>query len=129
MKNFHNPLHTQLSEIVGTNIDITESKKSIAQKEQNNFCNIVNDWDKAWSRGQKIFEETGIDLGDYDAAFYKMIEDLFILHFGDKAEIIFWWVYERYTEDGKIAIIITEEGKEHILKTPLQLYKFIKKLK
>jgi hypothetical protein len=129
MRNYNNPLHTQLSEIVGTSIDIIESKKSIAQKEQNNFCNIVSNWDKAWDRGQKIFEDTGIDLGDYDSAYYRMIEDLFILHFGDKAEIIFWWVYERYTEDGKIAILITEEGKEHILKTPLQLYKFIKKLK
>lgn len=129
MKNYNNPLHTQLSEIVGTSIDIIESKKSIAQKEQNNFCSIVSNWDKAWGRGQKIFEDTGIDLGDYDSVYYRMIEDLFILHFGDKAEIIFWWIYERYTEDGKIAILITEEGKEHILKTPLQLYKFIKKLK
>tara|TARA_R100001198_G_C5191365_1_gene183904 strand:+ start:483 stop:872 length:390 start_codon:yes stop_codon:yes gene_type:complete len=129
MKDYHNPFQKQLSEIVGTSIDIIESKKSLSQKEQNNFCNIIDNWDKAWDRGQKLFEENGIDLGDYDSTFYRMIEDLFILHFGSKAEIIFWWVYERHTEDGNIAILITEEGKEHILKTPLQLYKFIKKLK
>ena len=129
MKDFNNPIHLQLSEIVGTKIDIIESKKSKEKKEQDIFCEIINNWDKAWDRGQKVYEEFGIDLGDYDGSYYKMIEDLFYLHFGDKSEIIFWWIYERYAEDGSIAILITEEGKEYTLNTPLQLYKFIKKLK
>ncbi len=129
MRNYDNPLHRNLAELVGTKINIVESQKSKSKKEQILFCEIVENWDKSWDRGQKLFEENGIDLGDYDSIYYKMIENLFRLLYGEKSEIIFWWVYERYTGEGGIAILITEEGKEHFLKTPLQLYKFIKKLK
>lgn len=125
----NNNLLKPLKDIVGTNVNITESQSSKTKKEQNSFCEIVKSWDEAWQRGNTLFLETGIDLGDYDATYYKMIESLFLLLYGGKADIIFWWVYERYGEDGKIAILVTEEGKEYNLKTPLQLYKFIKKLK
>tara|TARA_R110000803_G_scaffold107608_2_gene175766 strand:+ start:364 stop:753 length:390 start_codon:yes stop_codon:yes gene_type:complete len=118
-----------LEDIVGTNINVKESTKSKTQKEQRNFCEIVQNWDKAWQRGNTIFRDTGIDLGDYEASHYKMIEDLFIMLYGSKSGVVFWWVYERYSEDGEVATLVTEEGEKHKLSTPLQLYKFIKKLK
>lgn len=118
-----------LEDIVGTNVNITESTKSKIKKEQNKFCEVVQNWDKTWQRGNTIFRDTGIDLGDYDAPYYKMVENLFTMLYGDKAEVVFWWVYERYSEEGEVATLITEDGKKHKLITPLQLYKFIKKFK
>ena len=44
-----------------------------------------------------------------------------------KTEIILWWVFESITEDGNVLPLVDEDGKKHILKTPNQLYKFIKK--
>jgi hypothetical protein len=46
----------------------------------------------------------------------------------DKADIIWWWVCERFAEDGKLLGIGTEDGKVHMIKTPKQLYKFLKNL-
>ena len=129
MRNYNNPLHRDLAELIGVEVNIVESQKSKSKKEQLLFCEIVENWDNSWDRSQRLYEDSGIDLGDYDSTYYKMIENLFFLHYGEKAEVIFWWIYERYTENGGIAILITEDGKEYSLKTPLQLYKFIKKLK
>ena len=124
----NNNLLKPLKDIVGTNVDITESQSSKTKKEQNSFCEIVKSWDKTWQRGNTLFLETGIDLSDYDASYYNIIENAFLLLYGGKAELVFWWVYERYSEDGEIAVLVDEKDEEHILKTPLQLYKFIKKL-
>lgn len=130
MERSKNPILKQLEEIVGANVDISESKKTRAKKEQEMFCSIVDLWDKAWQRGEKLFNEYHVDLGDYDATFYQAIEKLFILSYGEmKSEIIAWWVYERHLEDGEIAIIVDEDEKEYELKTSLELFKFIKQLK
>lgn len=118
-----------IKDLLGTNTNVVESKKSKNKREKDEFCRIVEIWDKTWRRGNQVFENTGIDLGDYDSPYYDVIESLFYQIYREKAEIINWWVYERYAQDGKIATIVTEDDEEHILNTPLQLYKFIKKLK
>lgn len=129
MESEKNPILKQLQEIVGAKVDISESAKTRAKKEQEMFCKIVDTWDKAWTRGNKMFEEFQIDMGEYDAYFYQMVEGLFIMAYGEmKAEIIAWWVYERILEDGELAVIVTEDDVEHEIKTPLELFKFIKKL-
>tara|TARA_R110000803_G_scaffold75731_1_gene140084 strand:+ start:2247 stop:2639 length:393 start_codon:yes stop_codon:yes gene_type:complete len=130
MDEFNPPAFQKLEKILGTKFKITESSKSSSKREQEEFCSILKTWDKAWIRGNKLFEESGIDMGGYDSYFYNMIESLFIISYGVvKTEIIAWWVYERYLENGELAILVTEDNKEHLLKTPLQLYKFIKKRK
>lgn len=124
-----NPILKQLQEIVGAKVDISESRKTRAKKEQEMFCKIVDLWDKTWQRGNKMFDEFQVDMGEYDAHFYQMVEGLFIMAYGEmKAEIIAWWIYERILEDGELAIIITEDGVEHEIANSLELFKFIKKL-
>ena len=124
----NNKLLKYLKDIAGTNVNITESQSSKSKKEQIRFCEMVKMWDETWQRNNKLYSDTGIDLSDYDASYYNIIENAFLLLYGGKAELVFWWVYERYSEDGEIAVLVDEKDEEHILKTPLQLYKFIKKL-
>jgi uncharacterized protein YuzE len=38
-----------------------------------------------------------------------------------------WWVFESIDENGNVCGIIDNDGKEHIINTAPQLYKFIKK--
>jgi hypothetical protein len=124
-----NPILKQLQEIVGAKVDISESAKTRAKKEQEMFCKIVDLWDKTWQRGNKMFDEYQIDMGEYDSHFYQMIEGLFIITYGEmKAEIIAWWIYERILEDGELAVIVTEDEVEHEIKNSKELFKFIKKL-
>lgn len=125
----NNPILKQLQDIIGTKLDINESPKTKALKEQEMFCEIITNWDKAWNRGMKAYEDHLIELGDYDATFYNIIETLFIMLYGEfKTDIISWWVYERHTLDGELAILVTEDDEEHQITTPLELFKLIKDL-
>jgi len=129
MEQNQNPILKQLQEIVGANVDMSESTKTRAKKELEMFCKIVDLWDKTWQRGNKMFDEYQIDMGEYDSHFYQMIEGLFVMAYGEmKAEIIAWWVYERILEDGELAVIVTEDEVEHEIKNSKELFKFIKKL-
>jgi hypothetical protein len=125
----NNPILKQLQDIIGTKLEMSESPKTKAKKEQEMFCSVIEMWDETWSRGLKAYEESKINLEEYDATFYEIIETLFVMAYGEfKTEIISWWVYERYTLDGELAVLVTEDDKEHEIKTPLELFKFIKKL-
>lgn len=126
----NNPMFKQLLDIVGAEIGMAESPKTKAKKEQEMFCSIISLWDKAWKRGLQIYDDSNIDLSQYDGWFYEMIENLFVMCYGEmKSDIIAWWVYEREGLDGEIAILIDENDKEHTIHTPLELFKFIKQLK
>ena len=129
MENEKNPILKQLQDILGTKCNISESPKTKAQREKEMFCKIVDLWDKSWQRGNKVFDDYQIDMGEYDAYFYRMIEGLFIMMYGElKAEVIAWWVYERFAEDGELLVLIDEKENQFEIKTSLELFKFIKKL-
>ena len=50
------------------------------------------------------------------------------IHYGEmKTAIILWWVFDSLSPDGEVYPLVDEEGKHHTIKTPTQLYKFIKK--
>lgn len=129
MGGYDNKLFKSLEDIVGVNVDITESKKSLLKKEQTMFCSVIKSWDEAFQNSNRIFEETGIYLGDYEDVYLGIIEDLLSMLYPYKFQLIIWWIYERFDENGELCTLLTEDGKQHTLKTPLQLYKFIKKLK
>ena len=38
-----------------------------------------------------------------------------------------WWVFDSISPEGEIYPLMDEDGKKHIIKTPTQLYKFLKK--
>ena len=61
--------------------------------------------------------------------YYHVEENLIAMLFGyDKADIIWWWILERFDADDKLLGIETEDNRVHMIKTPQQLYKFLKKL-
>jgi hypothetical protein len=129
MEQDKNPISKQLQDILGTKVNISESPKTRAKKEQEMFCHVVDLWDKTWQRGNKMFDEFQVDMGEYDAHFYNMIEGLFIMTYGElKAEVIAWWVYERFAEDGELLVLVDDEENQYEIKTSLELFKFIKKL-
>jgi hypothetical protein len=60
--------------------------------------------------------------------FYTSIKMLMIKEYGEmKTELILWWVFESISPEGDVYPLVDEDGKKHLIKTPIQLYKFIKK--
>ena len=63
-----------------------------------------------------------------------MIENLFLLHYGEwKTDIILWWIYDRFDEEGNISPIEfndqdTNSKENVIVETPEQLWNFLKRI-
>lgn len=117
-----------LSEIIGRGISITESKKSIKKKEESLFLDLVEIL-QGIDNNSIVASELGINLIMYEELHLKAIELLLDQQYGEtKTDLIMWWVFENTADDGSNFIIVDEFGKEHSIKTPLQLFKFISKI-
>ncbi len=70
----------------------------------------------------------------YDEPFYIMIENLMFLKYGEwKTDIILWWVYNRYNEEGEIMPIKLNDHVENVeeevmIENADQLWEFLKRI-
>jgi len=130
----------------GKNLNIklreTSSKK---QGPKSKFVALVRMFDELDKRSLEV-ESFGIILGNYEDAFFTLIENLIFSIYGEwKTQLIMWYVYERLDEEGNLLpLLVTddtedeskeeededdeEEGEEVYIETPEQLYDFIKQL-
>lgn len=119
----------RLQQLVGENVRVKEAAKSVAEREETIFIDTIETIEQIYKSDHTLYEEHGIDLLGHVQYYYHAIENLIVLQYGyDKAEIIWWWVLDRFAEDGELLGIETEDGKVHIIKTPKQLWAFLKKL-
>ena len=81
-------------------------------------------------RGEYInhLEKNGINLFEYEEKYIYIIKDLIQkIYVEAKSELIIWWVFESISPEGKVLPLIDEDLKEHVIKTPKQLVKFLKR--
>jgi hypothetical protein len=117
----------KLSELIGKGGKIKESEKSIIKKKEKFFLNIVSLLCEIEAY-QKVTKSVGIDLTMYEDLYFQIIEDLLEKQYGElEKNIIIWWVFESLKENGEVYPLVSEDGVRHIINTPLQLYKFLKR--
>jgi hypothetical protein len=125
-----NDLKKLLEEIVGAEVSINESPKSIEQREQELFIELIETIEVAWKSDHELFENHGVDLQGFSQYLYHAIEVLIMLKYGAfKAEIFWWYVLDRFDSEGNLLKLEDENGKIHYFKTHKQFYKFFKTLK
>ena len=116
-----------LSELLGQNVKVEESQKSIKKKEELFFHGLITYLCQIEATGA-FLSQVGINFEKYDNPFYKSIAILLNKHYGEiKTPIILWWVFDSITPEGDVYPLIDENEKRHIIKTPTQLYKFLKR--
>jgi hypothetical protein len=116
----------------GQRLKLEESKTTKVLKEKEVFIENVTILEEILQRSDKLFNGYSIDLYMYEEPFLQIIENLFLLKYGEIiSEIVFWYLYDRKDDDGNIyPLVFEEEDKEPvdiILKTPTDLWKFINK--
>lgn len=113
----------------GLGLNINESPKTELEREEILFIDTIETVEHIWHAEHELHNDYGIDLLGYTQYHYHTIENLIIAKYGyDKAEIIWWWVLDRFAEDGELLGIETEDGNVHMLKTPKELWDFLQKL-
>ena len=118
-----------LKDNFGIGLAIQESPKTEAEREEAIFIDTVETLEHIWHAEHELHSDYGIDLLGFTKYHYHTIENLVIAKYGyDKAEVIWWWVLDRFAEDGELLGIETEDGDIHVLETPKDLWEFLKKL-
>jgi len=115
-----------LSDLMGKNVKAIESPKSIKKREEKFFLELMDILCQVEAYS-KVAETLGINLTDYENNHFQVIEMLLEKVYGEFATTVtIWWIFESLKPDGDVYPLIDEKGVKHIIKTPLQLYKFIK---
>ena len=117
----------------GQRLKLEESKTSRVKKEKEVFIETVTLLEHGLQRSDILYKDFNIDIYSYEEYFIKIIENLFLLKYGEVAtEIMIWYLYDRVDETGKVYPLIYEEEEkppiEIKIKNPTDLWKFIDKL-
>jgi hypothetical protein len=116
----------------GKNVNI-KSKKKKALSEKETLIDIILLLDECFMRSS-LLEQNNLNIMNYEESFYLMIENLLYLKYGDnKTDIMLWWVYDRFDDEGElkpIKILSKEDNseKEIVVQTAEQLYEFLKQI-
>lgn len=117
----------------GENLRLVKDNQTISEKDT--FIDIVNIFDKCNKRTGLLEQEFNVDLESYENPFFLLIENLLALSYGEnEAEIILWWVYDRFDEEGNLLSIklnFEDEGIEEdvMVETAEELWDLLEKLK
>jgi hypothetical protein len=119
----------------GKNLQLKEKgKKKPNPNTKKVFVDIVKSLMDLNNRSLDLEDNYGINLQNYEDPFYNTIESLLYLVYDDvKADLIMWYVYSQDDlEEEKPLLIVqneeTGEEEEVEIKSPEELYDFIKKL-
>lgn len=118
-----------LKDKFGIGLDIQESPKTESEREEALFIDTIETLEHIWHAEHELNEDYGIDLMSFSQYYYHTIENLIVVKYGyDKADVIWWWVLERFDADGELLGVETEDEEVHMLKTPKDLWRFLQTL-
>jgi len=118
-----------LKDNFGLGLDIKESPKTEAERELALFVDTIETLEHIWHAEHELHDDYGIDLLGFNQYHYHAIENLIIAKYGyDKAEVIWWWILDRFAEDGELLGVETEDGEVYLLETPKDLWELLKKM-
>ena len=109
------------------------SKRNRTTDEKEMFIETVILLEHCWLKTNFLHEEVKIDLWNYEENYYRIIENLIFMKYSEEvANLILWYVYDRFDADGKILglniIFPGKEPKQFILKTPTELWNLVEKI-
>jgi hypothetical protein len=116
-----------IDDILGTDTFLKRKKKSEDDTQRERFEKIIQTLEEIEVRSMILGNDLSLDFTSYDEKFYFIIDSLFHMHFGkDKAELIFFYLYERINPDGTANGLQNEEGEIVELTSPTDLWYLLK---
>lgn len=109
--------------ILGSKVSI---KDNIDKTEETLFVHFVNKLDETHIDEEKLYESSGIEIGRYTNPLWDVIENILKLLYGEEsANLIQWYILDRFNPDGTIVPIEDENGKQYKFNTPEDLWGYI----
>jgi hypothetical protein len=127
LKQMENEKFKNLSELVGKHVKVEENAKSTQKKEERFFLELMENMCQI-EAVSVILGSVGVNVEKYDNPYVRSMRMMMKKYYGEiKTEVILWWVFDSITPEGDIYPLLDENNQKHILRTPLQLYKFLKR--
>jgi hypothetical protein len=118
---------------INVSYTIKPLNKVSSDMEKQLFIETLDNLKQIEDRKGFMIEELGLDLTIYENKFFKVIENLFYMHFNqDQLEIIMFYLYETQFEedhDGKITIEKNKDKKTMPFETSNDVWKVVQLLK
>jgi hypothetical protein len=90
------------------------------------FLDIIKTYDDIITKSVDIHEKYHIDLFGYEVEYHKIIENLLFLKYGEEVyNIIMFYIHNRKDESDKHIPFMEEDGKEIVMQTNEDLYKYL----
>tara|TARA_R110000796_G_scaffold194821_1_gene311178 strand:+ start:493 stop:903 length:411 start_codon:yes stop_codon:yes gene_type:complete len=109
--------------ILGSKVNI---KDNISKSEEMVFTHLVDILATQQSQEDELYEFSGIEINKYTDPLWSVITNVLQLLYGeDKAELIIWYIVDRYNPDGTVIPVEDESGKKFIFNTPKDLWDYL----
>jgi hypothetical protein len=129
-QNLQNSLQEAFEQLLNSPVLIKKQRRNKAFKKKILFISLIEQYEKALNKSNRLQSEFGLDLFEYEEPFYGVIDKLMLLTWGTNVyELVTFYLYERANLDGTINYLIEtkEDGTEIeiFLKTPEDLYNYL----
>ncbi len=119
-----------LESILGTSIQLTSDKADKENQAKLDFIRIIDLFEEAWQRQNKLYDEFKIDTTTMDDIYFQIIESLVYFCFESvAAEAILFYVYTRLDGENNALPFLDNKGEEHLFKTKEDLWEYLVELK
>ncbi len=119
-----------LETILGTTIHFTTDTVDEEIKMKLEFIRIVELFEEAWQRQNKLYDQFKIDTTTMDDIYFQVIESLIHFCFDPiAAEAMLFYVYTRLRSDDEVLPFLDDKGEEHIFNTKEDLWDYLVDLK
>ncbi len=132
-KELQNNLEEGFEKLFNTPVILKKQRQNKALKKKALFISLIEQYETSIIKSARLQAEFGIDLFEYEEAFYSIIDKLMVLMWGESGyDLIAFYLHERIALDGSINHLfqMNEDGTESEveLNTPEDLYSYLIKI-
>lgn len=132
-QNLQNSIHEAFKQLLNSPVLIKKQRRNKAFKKKILFISLIEQYEKALNKSNRLQSEFGLDLFEYEEPFYGVIDKLMLLTWGMNVyELVTFYLYERLNLDGTLNYLVEtkEDGSEVevFLKTPEDLYNYLSQI-
>lgn len=112
------------NQVLGSEVTI---KDNIDATEEGVFLAFIKKLEESYEVENKLFEVSGIELAKVTDPLWFVLENSFKFLYGEEAaDLILWYIFDRFNPDGSIVPLEDENGKEYIFENAKDLWSYIK---
>jgi hypothetical protein len=112
--------------ILGINSIVKRKRKRESDKKMELFVQMITKLEAAVVKSNLMYMDFELDLSKYDEQYFIIIDILIYMGFGDNcAELISYYIWDRYAPDGSILPLYNEHDQEVLLRNPYDLWELL----